>query len=136
MKFDASGFLSGKIVMVLSSRYRAVRIHTATRQWIALANRGQFYAKIFTFHAEIPDRERENEHEFSVDRVTWSRIIYFVIFLRKDKNFFWHVLSLWQCYVTIVFVILFCNFVRNANLYKHKFHMDVNIYIFIVYLAR
>lgn len=44
----------------------------------------------FHFSRRDTCRERENEHEFSVDRVTWSRIIYFVIFLRlvRIRTFF------------------------------------------------
>lgn len=46
----------------ISSRYYG-RIHSTARQRSALADRGQFHAKIFTFHAGIivaRDRERTN----------------------------------------------------------------------------
>lgn len=46
----------------ISSRYYG-RIRSTARQWSALADRGQFHAKIFTFHAGIivaRDRERTN----------------------------------------------------------------------------
>ena len=50
----------------------------------ALANRGQFHAKIFTFHARDNCCERPGENDFSLDRTAWSRIF---CYSRKGEFF-------------------------------------------------